>query len=254
MLTDDFERRLIEHIQPVRQFFLAQALHHALDLGVLAALADDPGQQSDDLAKRLGLDPVRTATLLRYLRNEGYTVHESGGWSLSAKGREVRTFAPWYEMLVGGYAPTMEQLGDVLRDGTRYASRNTTKVGAEQLRHRRLRRAAPCRAAAERRRRPAAHHRRPGLRRRQLPDGPAGGPARSARHRRRTEPGLDRARRAPAGRAGPGGPDAAGPGRGDRRPGARPARRRAGRLLHDRVRVAGVHAAGRAGGGRGAAG
>ncbi|GID90941.1 hypothetical protein ACFQFC_37365 [Amorphoplanes digitatis] len=130
MLTDDFERRLIEHIQPVRQFFLAQALHHALDLGVLAALADDPGQQSDDLAKRLGLDPVRTATLLRYLRNEGYTVHESGGWSLSAKGREVRTFAPWYEMLVGGYAPTMEQLGDVLRDGTRYASRNTTKVGA----------------------------------------------------------------------------------------------------------------------------
>ncbi|MFJ6655758.1 2-ketoarginine methyltransferase [Streptomyces sp. NPDC091377] len=129
MLTDDFERRLIEHTQPVRQFFLAQALHHALHLGVVGALEEEPGADAGKLAGRLGLDPYRTGALLRYLRNEGYTVLEDGGWSLSAKGREVQVFAPWYEMLVGGYAPSMDQLGEVLKDGSRYASRNTTKVG-----------------------------------------------------------------------------------------------------------------------------
>jgi 2-ketoarginine methyltransferase len=129
MLTDDFERRLIENTQPVRQFFLAQALHHAMHLGVFAALQEEPGQTAEALAKQLHLDPYRTTGLLYYLRNEGYTVLEDRNWSLSAKAREVQTFAPWYEMLVGGYAPSMEQLGDVLRDGTRYAIRNTTKVG-----------------------------------------------------------------------------------------------------------------------------
>ncbi|MFI7236922.1 2-ketoarginine methyltransferase [Streptomyces cyaneofuscatus] len=129
MLTDDFERRLIDHTQPVRQFFLAQALHHAMHVGVFGALEEEPGADAGKLAKQLGLAPYRTQALLRYLRNEGYTTLEDGGWSLSAKGREVRTFAPWYEMLVGGYAPSMDQLGEVLKDGTRYASRNTTKVG-----------------------------------------------------------------------------------------------------------------------------
>ncbi|MGC4987357.1 2-ketoarginine methyltransferase [Streptomyces sp. DT193] len=131
LLNDDFERRLIENTQPVRYFFLASALHHALDLGILAELGRRPGIEEDALAGALDLDPHRTGALLRFLRNEGYTTFTSDGtgWSLSSKGREVQTFAPWYEMLVGGYALSMEQLGDVMRDGTRYAERNTTKVG-----------------------------------------------------------------------------------------------------------------------------
>lgn len=129
MLTDDFERRLIEHTQPVRQFFLAQALHHAMHLGVFSALHKEPGSTAEQLAQQLDLDAYRTGGLLRYLRNEGYTVLEDGGWTISAKAQEVQTFAPWYEMLVGGYAPSLDQLGDVLKDGSRYATRNTTKVG-----------------------------------------------------------------------------------------------------------------------------
>ncbi|MGW4566102.1 2-ketoarginine methyltransferase [Streptomyces sp. NPDC004561] len=128
MLTDDFERRLIDNTQPVRQFFLAQALHHAMHEGLFADLEEHPGSTAEAVAERLELDAYRVGGLLRYLRNEGYTVLEDG-WSLSAKAKEVRTFAPWYEMLVGGYAPSMDQLGEVLRDGSRYASRNTTKVG-----------------------------------------------------------------------------------------------------------------------------
>lgn len=128
MLDDDFERRLIHNTQPVRYFFLAQALHHAMHEGLFAALGKEPGLSAEALAEQLELDPYRVGGLLRYLRNEGYTVLDDG-WSLSSRGVEVQTFAPWYEMLVGGYAPSMDQLGDVLRDGSSYASRNTTKVG-----------------------------------------------------------------------------------------------------------------------------
>jgi 2-ketoarginine methyltransferase len=129
MLTDDFERRLIENTQPIRQFFLAQALHHTMHLGVFEALETSPGSTAEALAEKLNLDPYRVLGLLRYLRNEGYTLLVDDGWQISPKAREVLTFAPWYEMLVGGYAPAMDQLGLVLRDGTRYATRNTTKVG-----------------------------------------------------------------------------------------------------------------------------
>jgi 2-ketoarginine methyltransferase len=129
MLTDDFERRLIDNTQPVRYFFLAQSLHHAMHLGVFAALQKEPGRTTEAVAQELGLDAYRTGGLLRYLRNEGYTTLEDGGWSVTGKTLEVLPFAPWYEMLVGGYALSMDQLGDVLKDGSRYATRNTTKVG-----------------------------------------------------------------------------------------------------------------------------
>lgn len=127
--SSDFERRLIENVDPVRQFFLASTLYHALGLGVLRALDTGPGRDTAALAEELRLDASRLGALLRYLQNETYVL-DDGGWRLTAKGREVQEFAPWYQMLVGGYASTFEQLGDVLRGEKAYASRNTTEVGA----------------------------------------------------------------------------------------------------------------------------
>lgn len=127
MLAPDFERRLIENIQPVRNFFLAQALHHSLELGIFAELGSRPGQSAGQLAAQLNLDPERAPGLLVFLRNEGYLV-DDGGWRLTAKGEALPEFAPWYEMLVGGYAPTMQQLGDVMRPGAPWATRDTTRV------------------------------------------------------------------------------------------------------------------------------
>jgi 2-ketoarginine methyltransferase len=128
-LTRDFQRRLIDNIQPIRHFFLAQVLHHALDLRVFSALAEEPGIELKALADRLDLDPQRLLGLLLFLQNEGYVVDERG-WLLTGRGSELPVFAPWYEMLVGGYAPTMQQLGDVLRPGAGWAARDTTRVGA----------------------------------------------------------------------------------------------------------------------------
>ncbi len=129
MVPSDFERRLIENLQPVRYFVLAQALFHAMDLGIFTAVADSPGADVADLAAELGLDEERLRALLTYLENEGYVVREDG-WSLSAKGADLPTFQPWYELLVGGYATTFQQLGEVLQKGAVWATRDTTRVGA----------------------------------------------------------------------------------------------------------------------------
>ncbi|WP_067464225.1 methyltransferase domain-containing protein [Actinomadura macra] len=125
----DYERRAIEHIQPIRQFFLANVLHHSLQLGVFAALAEEPGTDTISLAYRLGLDARRLGALLTYLENENYVLDDEG-WTLTGKGRGLPTFAPWYQMLVGGYGITFQQLSDVLRAGAGYADRDTLQVGA----------------------------------------------------------------------------------------------------------------------------
>ena len=129
MIPSDFERCLIDSLQPVRHFVLAQALYHAMDLGIFAAVGGSPGADVSDLAAELGLDSERLQALLVYLENEGYLVREDG-WSLSAKGAGLPRFQPWYELLVGGYATTFQQLGDVLQKGAPWAIRDTTRVGA----------------------------------------------------------------------------------------------------------------------------
>jgi 2-ketoarginine methyltransferase len=125
----DFERSLIDNLQPIRYFALAQALYHAHRLDVFARIEATPGIDEDTLADELGLDRDRLLALLHYLCNEGYVVADPG-WSLTAKGAGFPVFAPWYELLIGGYASTFQQLGDVLRKGAPWAGRDATRVGA----------------------------------------------------------------------------------------------------------------------------
>jgi 2-ketoarginine methyltransferase len=129
MLKPDFERRLIDNTQPIRHFFLAQAIYQALELGVTDTVGELPGIGTAELAQRLKLDPQRLLGLLNFLQNEGHVLDDDG-WNLTAKGAGVRPFAAWYEMLIGGYASTMLQLGDALRPGAPWAERDSTKVGS----------------------------------------------------------------------------------------------------------------------------
>src|SRR5947208_14626153 len=62
--SSDYERRLIENIQPIRYFFLAEVLHHAFQRGVFASLADGPGASAAALAQRLGLEETRLRAVL----------------------------------------------------------------------------------------------------------------------------------------------------------------------------------------------
>lgn len=126
----DFEHRLVEAIQPIRHLALAHALYAVMDTGVYDTVQAEPGVPVADIAERHGLDVQRLDALCLYLANEGYFAREDGGWRLTAKAAELALFRPWYTLLVGGYAQTFGQLGQVLRAGAPWADRDGAKVGA----------------------------------------------------------------------------------------------------------------------------
>lgn len=127
MLDSDFERRLIDALQPIRGLALAQALHFALHSDLWDLLGG--GGQTVELAAKLDMSGDRLEVLLGYLANEGYLVRDDDGYRLSTRGVELTTFAPWYRLLVGGYSTTFQSMGDTLRAGAPYGSRNGTAVG-----------------------------------------------------------------------------------------------------------------------------
>jgi 2-ketoarginine methyltransferase len=128
MTEAGFEPRLIEALQPIRGFVLAHALHFALHSELWALLGEDETGVAE-LAAGLGLEPRRLAVLLDYLANEGYVVHGQSGYTLSARGKEIATFAPWYRLLVGGYAATFQSIGETVQADAPYASRDGAAVG-----------------------------------------------------------------------------------------------------------------------------
>jgi len=117
-------------LQPVRKFVLAQALFHFMETGIHETIHRADVIAISQLAYQCQLDERRLRGFLRYLANEGFVAMLDGdATSLTGKGIEIATFRPWYTLLIGGYAQTFLQLGEVLADGSKYADRNSILVG-----------------------------------------------------------------------------------------------------------------------------
>jgi 2-ketoarginine methyltransferase len=127
-MTEDFELRLIDALQPVRGFVLAQVLHAAMRSELWDRLRDG-ATGAEKLAADLGLEPRRLTAVLGYLANEGFVVRGPDGYELSVRGADITEFAPWYRLLVGGYATTFQSIPLTLRAGAPYAERDGTAVG-----------------------------------------------------------------------------------------------------------------------------
>jgi hypothetical protein len=97
MVGNDFEHQLVEALQPIRFFALAQALHVVMDSGVYDTFDAQPGLDTATIAERHGLDVERLQALCYYLANEGYII-EDGGWRLTDKARTLAPFRPWYTL------------------------------------------------------------------------------------------------------------------------------------------------------------
>jgi 2-ketoarginine methyltransferase len=124
------EEGLTTALQPIRQFVLAQALYHFMNMGIQDRLAGATTLTIHDLSEDLNLNENRLGGFLAYLANEGFVeLLTKGGVRLTAVGSTISAFQPWYTLLVGGYAQTFIELPKVLgRDG-RYADRNSSQVG-----------------------------------------------------------------------------------------------------------------------------
>lgn len=124
-----FESRLIHAIQPLRSYALAIMIHHLFETGLFDALASAGRLSPAAAAEPRDLDAARVKAFFSYLRNEGVLEEAGCGFALSAEGRALADFRPWYTMLVGGYAETFLQMGEKIRAGSGWASRDLARVG-----------------------------------------------------------------------------------------------------------------------------
>ncbi len=126
--TITLENRLVEALQPVRHYFLAQVVDFGLRSGLFERIETRPGIPVAELGEALGYTLPRLVGLLRYLATEGI-VSEVEAPSLTQRGRDFLQFRPWYELLLGGYGSTLLELPEVLSNAMYYASRNGMMVG-----------------------------------------------------------------------------------------------------------------------------
>ncbi len=123
------EERLVDGLQPIRNFVLAQALYHFMDIGIQGTIKSCQKISVNDLAIKLHLRENRLLGLIQYLANEKYVVLENNMVCLTTKGEEISDFQPWYKLLVGGYAETFQEISLVLKSDGPYASRDGANVG-----------------------------------------------------------------------------------------------------------------------------
>lgn len=129
-VDEGFEQRLIDGIRPIAELFLASCLHHLFASGVYDALntADGP-RDIEALAEDLDLDAERLTGLLLFLANEGVLTVRDGRATLGAKAHSYAEFRSWYTFFVGGYAGTVGQIGQALRHGAPFCTREGRDVG-----------------------------------------------------------------------------------------------------------------------------
>lgn len=126
-MEKNFELVLIEKLEPIRGFFLAQAIFHCFSSGLFDSLTETPNSVAS-LADKHGLNSDRLVAFMQYLSNEGIVAFDGSSVHLTSSGREFGLYRPWYELLVGGYAETLLQISDTLR-GSGFASRCDSFVG-----------------------------------------------------------------------------------------------------------------------------
>lgn len=127
----NFEKRLIDKIQPIRFHVLATAIYYLFNTKIYHFIEKNDFCSLKNLAQGLDLNETFLKAFLLYLRNEELLIYdiEQDKISLSPQGQELKEFEPWYVMLVGGYSLTFNQIGEVLTKKIKYASRAADLVG-----------------------------------------------------------------------------------------------------------------------------
>ena len=122
------EPDLVKRLEPIRQAYRAVAIEAMFASGLFDLLADT-SVSVEDAANRLGLDEERLEALAYYLANEGLVVVSGNLLHLTGEARGLGQYRPWYELMIGGYLPTLAALDETLERGSPPAPRDAAKVG-----------------------------------------------------------------------------------------------------------------------------
>ena len=123
--------RVISALQPVRNYFLAQTLWFALESSLLETLNARQRMSAAQICEATGWAPYCVQGLLYFLRTENIVVGPDADitYCLSQLGSDVLFSRPWYELLVGGYAETLQALSSLMADRETFLTRDDAWVG-----------------------------------------------------------------------------------------------------------------------------
>lgn len=129
--VENFERRLVKNLQPIRFYALATAIYNLFDSKIYSYVNNNPDCSIEAIAVELNLNQKFLEAFLLYLRNENLIIYNiaTNKVSLSKSGQDLENFEPWYIMLIGGYSSTFNKMGEVLQNKILYAPRKTDLVG-----------------------------------------------------------------------------------------------------------------------------
>ena len=117
-------------LQPVRSYFLAQILWFVLESSLLETLNARQRMSAAQVCEATGWAPYRVQGLY-FLRTENIVVgpDADGTYCLSQLGSDVLFARPWYELLMGGYAETLQTLSSLMADRETFSTRDDAWVG-----------------------------------------------------------------------------------------------------------------------------
>ena len=123
-----FEQRVTEAIQPIRFHVLAIGIYHLINEGIYDKLLESP-QSLESLTLELNLDKAKSEGFFKYLANEDILTFSKEKIELTPKGLQINEARGHYIYMVGGYNPTYRQIGEKLRKGSGWATRDSRQVG-----------------------------------------------------------------------------------------------------------------------------
>lgn len=127
----DVSSRVVSALQPVRNYFLAQALWFALESSLLETLYASQRMTVTQISEATGWVPYRIQGLLNFPRTENVVVGPAADdtYSLTSFGVDVLFARPWYELLMGGYDRTLQPLPSLMADRNIFSTRDAAWVG-----------------------------------------------------------------------------------------------------------------------------
>ncbi|MEI8347608.1 MAG: 2-ketoarginine methyltransferase [Pseudomonadota bacterium] len=123
------ETLLVEAIQPIRMHVLATNIYHLFQTGLYDYLIKNPNQTTSQIAQHFHFDSARLDGFFEYLSNENILKKNGQEVSLTPFGHSYEKFRGWYTLLIGAYSQTFAQVGEKLKLGSGFATRDSTKVG-----------------------------------------------------------------------------------------------------------------------------
>jgi 2-ketoarginine methyltransferase len=121
---------LEKHLNPIRHFVLAKGLFHLLDSGISESIKKNREISIDSLCEIHSLNKKVLNGFITYLTNERVLYKSKENLiGFTKEWEDLNTYKPWYDLLIGGYSTTYDQLGELLNNKKKYATRNSSYVG-----------------------------------------------------------------------------------------------------------------------------